>query len=215
MEIPFFVNAILKNSMLIIGLIIGAITYRHLSIGQKIIYMELWFFAIFDAWAIIRINKGLYSIPVYSIGNLIFYGIEFIYIDFELNVFRKKKLFRTLGIFLLSCIPAQWIILRSLNYFSDALILIHLFFSSFLFYCIVNRPTNTANQMLRWALLIYWLGDLLNVVFQNLMVWKMDPEFARKIIKIHHAVTKIKEILIIISFLMAYFKKEKTLQMQE
>ncbi len=69
--------------------------------------------------------------------------------------------------------------------------------------------------MLRWALLIYWLGDLLNVVFQNLMVWKMDPEFGRKTMLIHHAVTKIKEILIIISFLMAYFKKEKTLQLQE
>ena len=214
MEIPFYVNAILKNSMLIIGLIIGAITYRHLSIGQKIIYMELWFFAIFDAWAIIRINKGLYSIPVYSIGNLIFYGIEFIYIDFELNVFRKKKLFRTLGIFLLSCIPAQWIILRSLNYFSDALILIHLFFSSFLFYCIVNRPTNTANQMLRWALLIYWLGDLPNVIFQNLIVWKMDLEFGIKIRLIHRIVIYLEVFLIIASFLLAYFRRKK-LQLQE
>jgi hypothetical protein len=67
--------------------------------------------------------------------------------------------------------------------------------------------------MLRWALLIYWLGDLLNVVFQNLMAWKMDPEFGRKIMLIHHTVTKIKEILIIISFLMAYFRRKK-LQLQ-
>jgi hypothetical protein len=213
METPYFVKAILLDSMIIIGLVIGAITYRHLSVGQKIIYTQLWVFAIFDTWAAIRIINGLYSIPVYSIGSFFFHGIELIYVDYELNGFRKKKLFRTLGIFLLICIPAHWIIVRNLNYFSDALILIHLFLSSFLFYCIINRPTNSANQMLRWALLIYWLGDLLNVVFQNLMAWKMDPEFGRKIMLIHHTVTKIKEILIIISFLMAYFRRKK-LQLQ-
>ena len=215
MEIPFFGQAILKHSMIIIGLIIGSITYRHLSIGQKIIYTELWFIAIFGAWAVIRINNGLYSIPVYSIGSLFFYGLELIYIDYELKVFRKKKLFRTLGILLLSGIPVHWVIVRSLNYFSDVLILIHLFFSFFLFYCIVNRPTNIANQILRWAFIIYWLGDLFYIVFQNSISWEISTEFGIKIMSIHHKVTKLEEILISISFLMAYFQKKKTLQLQE
>jgi len=210
-----FIESTLRHSMVIIGLIIGGITFRYLSIGQKIIYTQLWFVIILGAWATIRINNGFYSQPVYSIGNLFLYGIELIYIDYELKAFRKKKLFRILGLLLLMCIPLDWIIVRNLNYQSDALILIHLFLSFFLLFCIVNRPTTNANQLLRWALLIFGLGDIIFVVFRNLITWEANIELGKKMMLMHYAIANLKVLLICISFLTAYFKKKKTHQLQE
>ena len=209
-----FIESILRHSMVIIGLIIGGITFRYLSIGQTTIYIQLWLFAIFGAWATIRINNGFYSTSVYSIGVFFFYGVELIYVDYELKVFRKKKLFRVMGILLLICIPTYWIIVRNLNYQSDAIILIHLFLSFFLFFCIVNRPTTIANQLLRWALLIYWIGDIIFVIFRNLITWEVNIELGKKMMLMHYGIANLKILLICISFLTAYFRRKK-LQLQE
>ena len=143
-----------------------------------------------------------------------FYGVELIYVDYELKVFRKKKLFRVMGILLLICIPTYWIIVRNLNYQSDAIILIHLFLSFFLFFCIVNRPTTIANQLLRWALLIYWIGDIIFVIFRNLITWEVNIELGKKMMLMHYGIANLKILLICISFLTAYFRRKK-LQLQE
>jgi hypothetical protein len=85
----------------------------------------------------------------------------------------------------------------------------HLFLSIFIFYSILTRPTSNANQMLRWARLCFWLGDFFIVIYNNFLTWEMADEPAIQLNLIHRFVLINTDILMSISFLMAYFQKKK------
>jgi hypothetical protein len=215
MNAQVIVESILMHLSLLTGLISGGIVYRYLSIEQRIIYVRCLVVVFFGVWATIRVYNGMYNIVVYTIGDFFFYGIDIIYVDYELKSFRKKKLFRILALLLLSGIPLNWIISGNLNLQSDVVIIMHLFLSIFIFYSILTRPTSNANQMLRWARLCFWLGDFFIVIYNNFLTWEMADEPAIQLNLIHRFVLINTDILMSISFLMAYFQKKKTLQLQE
>jgi hypothetical protein len=215
MEQPFIVKIILHHFTLFVAITAGAISFRKLSVGQKIIWGECCLTLSLGIWTAIRIYYGFYSTPIVSTFEFICYGIELVYIDYELGAFRKKKLFRILGVFLLSLIPLNWIYCWSLNYRGASQILISLYLITFYFYCIIYRPANHSNMILRWALLFYVMGNFLHATFKDFIIWKLEPELSRTISNVSYRLGDIEFFLITISFLMAYFQKKKTLQFQE
>ena len=216
MDVPIIIELILRHTSVIVILILGSMVFRHLSVGQRIIYLRYIIVAIFGIWASIRIINGMYSIPVYSIGEFFFYLIYKLYVDYELGKYTYKSFFRVLALLLLCCIPLHWIVVGDLNQQSEIISLIHIFLSIFILYLILNRPTTFADQLLRWAIIFYLLGDLIFSAFVNEIIWGISIELSKKLNLLHYSVLYIQDVLIIISFLMAYFKREKpTLQIQE
>jgi ABC-type glycerol-3-phosphate transport system permease component len=111
----------------------------------------------------------------------------------NLGKYTYKSFFRVLALLLLCCIPLHWIVVRDLNQQSEIISIIHIFLSIFILYLILNRPTPLADQLLRWAIIFYLLGDLIFTAFVNEITW----------------VAYIQDVLITISFLIAYFTSKK------
>jgi hypothetical protein len=209
MDVPIIIELILRHTSVIVILILGSMVFRHLSVGQRIIYLRYIIVAIFGFWASIRVINGMYSIPVYSIGSFFFYLIYVWYVDYELGNYKYKKFFRMLALLLLSCIPLHWIVVRDLNQQSEIISIIHIFLSIFILYLILNRPTPLADQLLRWAIIFYLLGDLIFTAFVNEITWGISVELSKKLSLLHYAVAYIQDVLITISFLIAYFTSKK------
>jgi hypothetical protein len=215
MDKQFLVYNFLHFFTLFVAIAAGIISFRKLSTGQKIIFAEQIMFLATGIWSSYRIYNGLYSIPVNSLSEFLCYGIEFFYFDYELRTHRKNYLFRICGILLLSIIPLQWMIVGSLNYRGDSQIPISLYLIIFNFYCIICRPVNLSNMILRWALLSYNAGTFLLVTYKDYLIWEVDPNISGKLTTASYRLSDIQLLLITISFLMAYFQKKKTLQLQE
>jgi hypothetical protein len=210
MDIPIIIESILRHTTVIVILLLGGMVFRHLSAGQRITYLRYIIVAIFGIWASIRVINGMYSIPVYSIGNFFFFLIYIWYVDYELGKYTYKSFFRVLALLLLCCIPLHWIVVGDLNQQSEITSLIHIFLSIFILYSILNRPTKFADQLLRWAILFYFLGDLIFSAFVNEISWRISIELSKKLNLLHYIVVYIHDVFIIISFLFAYFNSKKT-----
>jgi len=215
MDKQFLVYNFLHFFTLFVAIAAGGISNSKLSIGQKIIFVELIINLISGIYSSYRIYNGLYSVPVVSLNEFMCYGIEFFYFDYELNAFRKRRLFRICGVLLLSIMPLQWMIFGSLNYRGDSQIPISLYLIVLNFYCIICRPVNLSNMILRWALLFYNAGTFLLVTYKDYLIWEVDPNIAGKLTTASYRLSDIQLLLITISFLMANFQKKKMLQLQE
>ena len=90
MECQFILYNILHFFTLIVAIAAGIISFRKLSIGQKLIFAEQVMFLATGIWSSYRIYNGLYSIPVNALSEFMCYGIEFFYFDYELRTHRKK-----------------------------------------------------------------------------------------------------------------------------
>ena len=215
MDKQFLVYNFLHFFTLFVAIAAGIISFRKLSTGQKIIFAEQIMYLATGIWSSYRIYNGLYSIPVTSLSEFMCYGIEFFYFDYELRTHRKKYLFRICGVLLLSIIPLQWINCGSLNYRGDSQIPIFLYLIIFNLYCIIYRPVDLSNIILRWAILLYNAGTFLLVTYKDYLIWEVDPNISGKLTTASYRLSDIQLLLISISFLMAYFQKKKTLQLQE
>ena len=185
MDIPIILETILRHITVIVILLLGGMVFLHLSVGQRIIYFLNIVVAIFGFWASIRVINGMYSIPVYSIGSFFFYLIYVWYVDYELGNYKYKKFFRMLALLLLSCIPLHWIVVRDLNQQSEIISIIHIFLSIFILYLILNRPTPFADQLLRWAIIFYLLGDLIFPAFVTELIGGISVSFSNKLSLFH------------------------------
>lgn len=212
MDYQFIACEFLHFFTLILAIAAGIISFRKLSNGQKIIFAEQIMFLATGIWSSYRIYHGLYSIPIVSLSEFMCFGIEFFYFDNELRAHRKKNLFRICGIFLLSIIPIQWLFEGSLIYRGESQIPISLYLIIFNFYCIIYRPVNLSNMILRWALLFYNAGTFLLVTCKDYLTWKLDQNLALKLTRLSYRLSDIELLLITISFLAAYFGKEKPRQ---
>ena len=215
MEQSFLLKFLLHFFTLFIALFAGSISFRRLSNGQKIILAHNYVVLFFGIWGAIRIYNGLYSIPLNSVGEFIVLGIQLLYIDNELEIFRKKKLFRIVGVILLISIPLQWMILGSLNYQSDSTILVHLYVISCLFYCIIYRPVNTSDQLLRWALLLFGTGYFFHAVFADYITWNLAHDLSLRLTKLFYRLSDLEMLLIAISFLMSNFRNKNSYQIKD
>jgi len=215
MEKSFIIMNILHYSTLLIVLFVGSITFRRLSTGQKIILVGKCFDLGLAVYGSIRIYNGLYSVPIVSVAEFIWLGIQLVYVDHELRIMRNKKLFRILGVLFLSIIPLHWIFFGGLNYRGVSQTLISLYLIIAYFYCITYRPVNTSGQLLRWGLLLSITCNFLFAVFVDYITWKMQIDFGDTLIMLYYRVVDVEQLLITISFLMAYFQKKKTHQLQE
>lgn len=209
MEQSFIIKHVLHYSTLLIAIFAGSITFRSLSIGQKIILVGKSIDLILALYGSIRIYNGLYSVPVVSVAEFIFLGIQLVYLDHEVKTIRKKELFRLLGVLLLSIIPMQWFFWGGLNYRGDSGILISLYLIIAYFYCITNRPVNTSEQILRWGLLLTITCNFLHTVFADYISWNLQTDAALIYMNLYYRIFDIELILITISFIMAYLRRKK------
>jgi hypothetical protein len=211
MEISIWVESLLRHIAVIIAIVVGSLVLKHLSTRQKIIYSLLWLVLIFGIWATIRISNGLYSIIVYNIGGLFFFSARVLYVNYELKDWGKKYLFNIPALLLLSSFPIHWF-LNDLNKWNELAPLIHLLLSVFLFYSIIKNPVNIADQVLRWAQLIFCLGDFIIVLFDNEITWKLPINISLDLTILHYLIANLELIMITISFCLAYWQSKRSLQ---
>jgi hypothetical protein len=102
--------------------------------------------------------------------------------------------------------------MNDLNNFNELNPLIHLLLSVFLFYSIIKNPVNIADQVLRWAQLIFCLGDFIIVLFDNEITWELPLNKSLDLAALHYSIVNLELIMITISFCLAYWQSKRSVQ---